>query len=73
MALPELDIDRLSAEERIQLAEELWNSLLDHPEDVPLTSAQQKELDRRVEAYRLDQDPGEPWVEVLAKISQGAG
>lgn len=73
MALPQLDIDRLSAEERIQLAEELWDSLLDRPEQIPLTSAQEAELDRRLEAYRQDREPGEPWREALAKIGKGEG
>jgi len=73
MALPQLDIDRLSAEERIQLAEELWESLLDRPEQIPLTPAQEAELDRRLEAYRRDREPGEPWREALAKIGKGEG
>jgi putative addiction module component (TIGR02574 family) len=73
MGLPQLDIDHLSAEERIQLAEELWNSLLDRPEQIPLTAAQEEELDRRLEAYRKDGAPGEPWREALAKIGKGGG
>lgn len=73
MALPQLDIDRLSAEERIQLAEELWDSLLDKPEQIPLTPAQEEELDRRLQAYRQDREPGEPWREALAKIGKGGG
>jgi putative addiction module component (TIGR02574 family) len=73
MALPQLDIERLSAEERIQLAEELWDSLLDQPEQIPLTPAQEAELDRRLQAYRQDREPGEPWREALAKIGKGGG
>jgi putative addiction module component (TIGR02574 family) len=73
MALPKLDIERLSAEERIQLAEELWDSLLDQPEQIPLTPAQEAELDRRLQAYRQDREPGEPWREALAKIGKGGG
>lgn len=71
MALPQLDIGRLSVEERIQPAEELWDSLLESPEQVPLTPAQEAELDRRREAYRQDREPGEPWREALAKIGKG--
>lgn len=73
MALPQLDIDRLSADERIQLAEELWDSLLDRPEQIPLTPAQGVELGRRLQTYRQDRDPGEPWREALAKIGKGEG
>jgi putative addiction module component (TIGR02574 family) len=71
MALPQLDIDRLSAEERIQLADELWDSLSDRPEEIPLTPVQEVELDRRLKAFQLDRDPGEPWREALAKIGKG--
>jgi putative addiction module component (TIGR02574 family) len=70
MALPQLDIERLSPDERIRLAEELWESLRQRPEDVPLTPAQAEELDRRVEIYRRDSEPGEPWRQALAEIGK---
>lgn len=52
----------------MQLAEELWESLREAPEQVPLTPAQEAELDRRVTAYREDGDPGQPWREALDEI-----
>ena len=70
MALPQLDIERLSPDERIRLAEELWESLRQRPEDVPLTPAQAEEIDRRVEIYRRDSEPGEPWRRALAGIGK---
>jgi putative addiction module component (TIGR02574 family) len=73
MALPQLDIDRLSPDERIQLAEELWNSLHAEPCEVPLTPAQEDELDRRLDAYHEDRTPGEPWRDALAKIGKSVG
>ena len=73
MALPQLDIDRLTPDERIQLAEELWNSLHAAPGEVALTPAQEDELDRRLDAYREDRAPGEPWRDALAKIGNSAG
>lgn len=66
MALPRLKIEDLSPEDRIRLAEELWDSLA--PEEIPLTATQERELDRRVAAYREDHDPGQPWKEALAEI-----
>lgn len=71
MTNPPFDIDRLSAAERIELAEKLWDSLRNAPEDLPLTTAQAEELDRRLAAYREDGDPGEPWRAALAKIGRG--
>jgi putative addiction module component (TIGR02574 family) len=64
------DFSNLNADERIQLAEDLWDSLAETPEAVPLTLAQEEELDRRVEVYERDRDPGKPWNEVLDKIDQ---
>ena len=48
MAKPEIDINKLTPEERLDLIEELWDSLRGDPEKIPLTDAQAKELDRRV-------------------------
>ena len=46
------DVKRLSPEERIELAEELWDSLVE--EDIVLTPEQLEELERR--RARLDRD-----------------
>ena len=40
MSKPALNLDDLSPEERLQLIEELWDSLSEKPEDVPLTDEQ---------------------------------
>ena len=68
MTHPKFDFSELTPEERIQLAEDLWDSLDDRPEIHPLTDAQARELDRRLEAYRRDDDPGQPWEAVLDRI-----
>ncbi len=73
MALPQIDIDALSPSERIELAERLWDSLGSAPEEIPLTAAQEEELDRRLDAYREDRDPGAPWREALSEIGQRKG
>ena len=44
-----IDITNLSAEERLRLLEELWDSLSATPEAIPLTNAQREELDRRLD------------------------
>lgn len=68
MTKPTIDIAAMTAHERLELAEELWNSLAADPEALPLSNEQAAELDRRVAAYRADRDPGRPWAEVLAEI-----
>jgi putative addiction module component (TIGR02574 family) len=63
-----IDIANLSAEERLRLLEELWDSLAGTPEAIPLTSAQREELDRRLDELDRDGPAGIPWEEVLRRI-----
>jgi len=62
------DVLKLSVPERIQLVEDIWDSIAAVPEAVPLTDAQREELDRRLDAYRRDPAAGSPWEEVRARI-----
>ena len=68
MSSPIFDFSHLTPEERIQLAEELWDSL--EPSAVPLTPELAAELRRRRDEYRRDGDPGQPWREALDDIDQ---
>jgi putative addiction module component (TIGR02574 family) len=45
------DILRMSVAERIQLVEDIWDSIAASPESIPVTDAQKAELDRRLQAY----------------------
>ncbi len=42
----------LSVAERIQLIQDLWDSVAKDPEALTLSAAQTKELERRLKAYR---------------------
>ena len=68
MAKRASDFSNLTVEERLQLIEDLWDSVADDPQAVPLTEAQVEELDRRLDAYRQDGEPGRPWREVLDEL-----
>jgi putative addiction module component (TIGR02574 family) len=73
MSKPSLDIAALTAEERLSLLEELWDSLAATPEAVSLTDAQRAELDRRLDDLEVEGPVGIPWDEVLSRIrSRGA-
>ncbi len=63
-----IDIANLSAEERLRLLDELWESLRANPESVPLTSAQRDELDRRLNDLDREGPVGIPWEDVLHRI-----
>jgi putative addiction module component (TIGR02574 family) len=68
MSKPELNISDLSPDERLRLIEELWDSLNDKPETVPLTNAQREELDRRLDDLERSGPEGIPWDQVLQQI-----
>jgi putative addiction module component (TIGR02574 family) len=60
-SLLKMDISRLSVAERIQLAEDLWDSILAMPDELPLTDGQTQEIDRRLEQYQQDPTLGSYW------------
>ena len=62
------DVLELSVPERIQLVEDIWDSIAAVPQSVSLTKAQCEELDRRLEDYRAHPEEGSPWEEVKARI-----
>jgi putative addiction module component (TIGR02574 family) len=62
------DILELTVAERIQMVQDIWDSIAAVPEAVPLSEDQKRELDRRLEAYHLNPDAGSPWVEVRERI-----
>ncbi len=66
--MPTIDIAKLSAEERLRLLEDVWESLSTTPEAIPLTDAQREELDRRLNELDRDGPVGIPWEEVLRRI-----
>jgi putative addiction module component (TIGR02574 family) len=67
-----IDIAELSIAERIQLVEDLWDSLAMNPDDLPVPQAQRDELDRRLQAYQATPSQGVSWAQVKAGIKQRA-
>ena len=65
-----IDIAKLSPKERLELLEELWDSL--SPEAIAMTDAQTKELDRRLDELDREGPVGIPWNEVLDRIRNRA-
>lgn len=68
MAHPLFDFSHLSPAERIELAEQLWDSL--DPSATVLTDEQAAELRQRRAALGADGDPGEPWEQALDEIER---
>jgi len=63
----ELGIDRLSVEDRLALAQEIWESIAQEVEREPLTGAQRQELERRLADSIARPDAVTPWEEIKAR------
>ena len=68
MHATDLKISRLSVAERIQLAEDLGDSVAADFVDLELTAAQRAKLDRHLADFEQDPGAGEPWDVVRARI-----
>lgn len=60
----------LPIEQRMQLVEDLWDSIAADQSALPLTDWQRAELDRRLDAYEADGDMGRPAALVIADIEK---
>ena len=59
-----LGIDRLNIAERLQLVQEIWDSIAPSVEQLALTQPQRDELDRRLAALEANPTNVIPWEEV---------
>jgi putative addiction module component (TIGR02574 family) len=62
------EIVRLSPSERIALIAQLWDSLA--ADQIPLTTAQQSELDRRLGSLEHDRQSGVTWEVLKAELEK---
>ena len=68
MVRPAIEIEKLDVDERLDLIEELWESLASDPRQVPVPESHKPELDRRLDQIEAGDDKGIPWEEVLNRI-----
>ena len=59
---------RLPVPDRIKLVEDIWDSIADEAEEAPLTPAQKRELDRRLDSMRKNPGRAVPWTEARQRI-----
>ena len=62
------ELVRLTPPERLALIAQLWDSLED--EQLPLTAAQQAELDHRLATVEQDRRDGITWAALKAELEQ---
>ena len=65
--LQELGIDRLSADDRLALAEAIWDSVIQEAEQTPLTEKQRQELERRLADSIARPNAVTPWEVIKAR------
>ena len=63
-------IRALTAAERIELIERLWESFVEAPETLPVTEEQRAELRRRLAEHERDPGAAKPWSEVRAELER---
>ena len=61
-------LQALPVEERIRIVEDLWDSIAADQKSLPLTAEQKVELDRRLDAYEVDGNPGRLAADAVADI-----
>lgn len=69
MGNPALDLNKLTADQKLDLIEDLWRSL--SSEDLALTPELRAELDRRLERLDREGPVGIPWEDVRAEMIVG--
>jgi putative addiction module component (TIGR02574 family) len=71
MSQPKPDFSQLSIAERIQLVEDIWDSIVaESPTAVQLSEQQRQEIRRRLAAH--DAEPGSaiPWEQIRSELFQ---
>jgi putative addiction module component (TIGR02574 family) len=64
------NILQLTIAERIQLVQDIWDSITVDADDVTISDAQKKELERRLELYYQNPHQVSSWEEVKQKFNR---
>ena len=64
-----MNTQSLSTSERIQLAEQLWESVRNNADEVNLSKEQVQLLNERLDAFQKDNIQGDSWQSVKTRIS----
>jgi len=65
------DTLELSIPERIQLVEDIWDTISAKMDAVELTEEEKNTIDERLEKYRQNPELGSPWDVVYKRIVRG--
>ena len=62
------EILALPVEERVRLAEAIWDSISEVPDALPVTEWQKQEVDRRLAEFEANPDEGSTLEDVFGRI-----
>ena len=60
---------QLPIPERLQLVEDIWNSIADAPEALELTDEDKRLIDERLASRKMDPAAGSPWQDIYNRIT----
>ena len=60
----------LSIPERIQLVEDIWDTIAAEANSIELAEEEKKIIDERLEAYHKNPELGSPWEDVYKRIAR---
>ncbi|WP_412970846.1 addiction module protein [Glaciecola sp. MF2-115] len=63
-----MKIDSLTTNEKVVLAQQLWDSVVANEDTLEVSASQKAELDRRVLEFETDGNAGNPWHSVKSRI-----
>lgn len=64
-----VDTLELSIPERIQLVEDIWDTIATETDSVEMSEEEKKIIDARLDAYHRNPDLGSPWKDVFNRLS----
>ncbi|MEX2490498.1 MAG: addiction module protein [Nitrospirales bacterium] len=67
------DALQLSIPERIQLVEDIWDTIANQAEALDLTEEEKDVLDERLQAYHQNSSDGSPWGDVYKRLTRQHG
>jgi putative addiction module component (TIGR02574 family) len=73
MAKPVVDFRNLSIPERLQLVEDIWDSIAAETSALPVPPEVLDEAERRLREHRADPDSAIPWEDVRTDLYKRGG
>ncbi|WP_420935907.1 addiction module protein [Alteromonas sp. A081] len=64
-----MKIENLSAIEKVELAQRIWDSVAAEQDSIELSKEQAELLNDRIKSFEADQDFGSSWSDVKSRIT----